>query len=434
MREMKDSGVAWIGEIPKEWKTVPAGKLFTEAKEKNTTLKYTNPLQFKYGEIVDKSYVGELDANMVNTLLTYTCVEPNTIMINGLNLNYDFVTQRVAIVKKSGVITSAYLGVTPNEHFVMPYYACYLLKGYDGMQVFHGMGSGVRKTLQWKDFKIMQFVLPPLAEQRRIADYLDAACSKVDALIGNQQAQIEKLKAYKQSLITEVVTRGLDPAAPMKDSGVEWIGMIPQGWEIKPLKALFSFGKGLPITKENLTPSGIPVISYGQIHAKWNSGVTIHEELKRFVSPDYLSSNPNSLVKNGDFIVADTSEDRDGCGNAAYVDTNDTLFAGYHTVILKSNSNSTNNKYLAYLFLTDAWRSQLRMRVSGIKVFSISRKILSETTVIIPENANNIADYLDDKCAKIDSLIAIKQQKIEKLGQYKKSLIYEYVTGKKEAQ
>lgn len=218
----------------------------------------------------------------------------------------------------------------------------------------------------------------------------------------------------------------------MKDSGVEWIEKIPEGWNAVPLKTLFDFGKGLPITKENLVEEGIPVISYGQIHAKWNSGVTIHEELKRFVNKEYLETNPSCLVKKGDFIIADTSEDREGCGNAAYVDTDDTIFAGYHTVILISKKSNVDNKYLAYLFLTDAWRSQLRKRVSGIKVFSVSRKFLSETSVLIPDNALKMVELLDEKCSHIDKLISIKQEKIERLNQYKKSLIYEYVTGKKE--
>lgn len=213
----------------------------------------------------------------------------------------------------------------------------------------------------------------------------------------------------------------------MKDSGVEWIGEIPKEWRIKPLKALFSFGKGLPITKENLKENGISVISYGQIHAKWNSGTTLHDELKRYVDNKYLKTNPSSLVKKGDFILADTSEDREGCGNCAYIDKDETLFAGYHTIILKSLCNC-DNKYFAYLFITDAWRSQIRMRVTGVKLFSISKRILANTSVIIPCNANEIVSYLDKKCTQIDKLIENQQKQIEKLKAYKQSLITETVT------
>lgn len=213
----------------------------------------------------------------------------------------------------------------------------------------------------------------------------------------------------------------------MKDSGVEWIKEIPSTWEIVPLKSLFSFGKGLPITKDNLEDTGIPVISYGQIHAKWNSGVTTHRELLRFVNESYLETNPQSLVRQGDLIMADTSEDREGCGNCAYIDTNETLFAGYHTIILRS-IGETDNKYLAYLFLTDPWRSQIRKAVSGVKLFSVSRRILGSVSVIVPDNADEIVAYLDDKCAQVNALIANVQAQIEKLKTYKQSVITEVVT------
>lgn len=213
----------------------------------------------------------------------------------------------------------------------------------------------------------------------------------------------------------------------MKDSGVEWIDTIPENWKVVPMKALFSFGKGLPITKDNLTDAGIPVISYGQIHARWNSGVTTHKDLFRFVDAFYLETNAQSLVKKGDFIMADTSEDREGCGNCAYIDTDDVIFAGYHTIILHSLSQS-ENKYLAYLFLTDSWRSQIRKVVSGVKLFSVSRRILGSCSVIVPDNASEIVKFLDKQCASVNTLISNVQAQIEKLKAYKQSLITEVVT------
>ena len=135
----------------------------------------------------------------------------------------------------------------------------------------------------------------------------------------------------------------------MSPSGVEWIGDIPQEWEIRSLKYLFDFGKGLPITKADLKESGIAVISYGQIHSKLNTGTHVTDDLIRFVDEQYLSSNYESIVKQKDFIFADTSEDLDGCGNCVYIDTDIQLFAGYHTIILRSRNNN-DNKYFAYLF------------------------------------------------------------------------------------
>lgn len=217
----------------------------------------------------------------------------------------------------------------------------------------------------------------------------------------------------------------------MKNSGVEWIGEIPDDWEVTPLKKLFSFGKGLPITKENLVEKGLPVISYGQIHSKSNTGTKLQSELLRYVSNSYLDSNPNSLVHSGDFIFADTSEDLEGCGNCCYIDKEIKLFAGYHTVILQSKI-SKDNKYLAYLFKTDEWRKQLREKLVEVKLYSITQKALKSTSVILPPKPTqqHIASYLDKKCSKIEETIQKQQQVIEKLKGYKQSLITEAVTGK----
>ena len=216
----------------------------------------------------------------------------------------------------------------------------------------------------------------------------------------------------------------------MKDSGVEWIGEIPSDWKTARIKQLFTFGKGLPITKDNLVENGVSVISYGQIHSKSNDGIHIQDDLIRYVDKAFLTTNSKSLVKEGDFIFADTSEDIDGCGNCIYIDRELLLFAGYHTIIFSAEQKG-DNRYLGYLFKTDAWRSQIRKQVTGVKLFSISRRILSDVSVIMPQEIGErirIADYLDDKCAKINSIIEKQQVILEKLKEYKLSIITESVT------
>ena len=215
----------------------------------------------------------------------------------------------------------------------------------------------------------------------------------------------------------------------MKDSGVEWIDRIPADWEVQNLKSFFSFGKGLPITKENLRESGVPVISYGQIHGKYNPGTRLINELFRYVDAEYLTSNPSALVHQGDFIFADTSEDVDGCGNCCYVDKEIQLFAGYHTVVL-SAANRQDNSYLAYLFRTDAWRSQIRRELVEVKVYSISRKVLRKTTILLPPPAEQqrIAAYLDEQCGEIDKVLAKTRESIEEYKKLKQSVITEAVT------
>lgn len=433
-REMKDSGFSWIGEVPNSWKVVPVKVAFSEVKTKNSDGAITNALKFKFGEIVPKSnFDSETDDYVADTILNYTIVEPRTIMINGLNLNYDFKTLRTGLVKEKGIITSAYLALKPDENIIWAEYATYLFKGYETKMAFHNMGSGIRLTLGFKEFKNQPLLLPTLPEQKTIADFLDKQCAEIDAVIEHTKATIEEYKALKQSIITEAVTKGIRGDRPMKVSGVEWIGEIPAEWELSRLKMMFSFGKGLPITKENLIEEGTSVISYGQIHSKTNSGTSINESLIRYVSDSYIETNAESLVSREDFIFADTSEDLDGCGNCVYVDNDSILFAGYHTIIVRS-TDRRNNKYFAYLFKTDSWRRQIRSKVSGVKLFSISKRILSETALLLPpiEEQEAIVSYLDQKCSEIDHLIEKKTLLIEEMEIFKKSLIFDYVTGQKE--
>lgn len=215
-----------------------------------------------------------------------------------------------------------------------------------------------------------------------------------------------------------------------KDSGIAWIDMIPKGWKALPFKSIFYTEKGLNITKADLTETGVPVLSYGQIHSKQNTGTCLNEELFKFVPRSYLKTNPECLVQKGCLLIADTSEDYEGCGNAIYVDSNKTLFAGYHTIIARPYNIGRDYKYFAYLLLTDNWRQQVRSCVSGIKVYSVNQKILKQTSVIFPPlpEQEAIATYLDEKCGEIDSLISLQEEMISELQAYKQSVITEAVT------
>ena len=213
----------------------------------------------------------------------------------------------------------------------------------------------------------------------------------------------------------------------MKDSGVSWIEKVPKHWKIIPFKAFYSLSKGLSITKADLVEKGLPVISYGQIHSKINTGTKINDLLIRYVPESYLASNKSCIVNEGDIIFADTSEDLEGCGNCIYIDRNIELFAGYHTIIAR-NIRKEKNKYLSYLFQTDCWR--IRANVNGVKLFSIPQKLLSTTDIILPpkEEQTRIANFLDKKCAEIDELIALQDQMIAQLATYKQAVITETVT------
>lgn len=205
---------------------------------------------------------------------------------------------------------------------------------------------------------------------------------------------------------------------------------FPRDWDVLKMRQCFSFGKGLSITKEDLVEEGIPVISYGQVHSKDNTGTGLSEELYRYVPDSFLKTGKSCLVQKNDFIFADTSEDYAGVGNCAFIDNNETIFAGYHSIIARPVSDSLYPKYLAYLFLTDLWRDQIRANVMGIKVFSITQQLLRDTYICVPSvsEQKRIVELLDESCSKLDKIIANLERQIELLQKYKKSIITETVT------
>lgn len=428
---MKETGIQWIGAIPDSWNLIRLKDWCISKKEVagQKSSEYERLALTLNGVI--KRAKDDSEGLQPKEFDTYQILEANDFVFKMIDLQ-NISTSRVGLSPYTGLVSPAYIRFAPRHEGQFNEYIYYYLMSLYYNCVFNSMGGdGVRSALNATDMGNFKCPFPNIDLQKKIVSFIKEKSAEIDALIEVENKQIEKLKEYKQAVITEAVTKGLDKTAPMKDSGVDWIGEIPQDWKVFPLKYLFSFGKGLPITKENLIEEGIPVVSYGQIHAKWNTGVTLHNELKRFVSDTYLETNPECLVNKGDFIFADTSEDREGCGNAAFVDSQEVLFAGYHTIVLRANDKAYS-KYLAYLFLTDNWRQQIRTRVSGVKLFSISKRILCDTSVLLPNNFEAIIDFLDDKCADIERLIEIKHKKIDELNEYKKSLIYEYVTGKKE--
>ena len=429
---MKNSGIEWVGEIPKSWNAKKAKFNFENTKHvpgiKSTEYER---LALTMKGVVHRSKE-DTDGLQPKDFLTYQLLRKSELVFKLIDLQ-NVTTSRVGLAHDTGLVSPAYIILRATGE-VLPDFAekYFLMLWY--REIFNALGdNGVRSNLNATDLLNVPICYPDIVEQKAIVEFLNHKCAEIDALSVDIQSEIETLEAYKRSVITEAVTKGLYKNVPMKDSGIEWIGEIPQNWTVTRLKYLFSSSKGLNITKENLMDEGLPVISYGQIHAKSNDGVSLDDTLLRYVDLKYQIYYPQCEVKQYDFVFADTSEDYDGCGNCVYKRDDNMVFGGYHTIILHTMTNQ-DNRYLAYLFQTDKWRKQIREKVSGVKVFSITRRTIMNASVILPsfKEQQIIANYLDTVNTTVNKIISDKRKQLTILADYKKSLIYEYVTGKKE--
>lgn len=420
MREMKDSGISWVGEIPKKWRCLPIRALFTENRNKNFLGKETRALQFKYGTIIPKKNFDPEENYVAETILNYNIVDRGMIMLNGLNLNFDFVSKRIALVTERGIITSAYMSFYPTDTTtVLSEYANYLLKSYDNCAAFHNMGGGVRKILNFDELKRQYFILPSLAEQQRIAEFLDRECGKIDGLKADIQAQIDTLEQYKRSVITEAVTHGLNPFAPMKNSGAGWMPLIPLHWKADKLKFhLRQRGIKNQIDKQVLSLYR----EYGIVPK--DSRDDNHNVTSEDVS-DYR------YVRVGDFVV---NKMKAWQGSVAVSNYEGIVSPAYF--VYEFSDDLINKRYFHYLMRNKTYATEFRRLSGGIREgqWDLPSEALNNTIILLPplDEQQEIADYLDNKCAEIEQIIADKKSQIETLDGYKKSLIFEYVTGKKE--
>lgn len=426
MREMKDSGIEWIGAIPAAWGVHRIASHFQEIKEKNTANAYSNALQFKMGKIIAKPQKWDEDETN-ETYSAYTVVHPNTIMINGLNLEFDFVTQRVARVECNGIITSAYIALSPRND-INAEYICYLLKSYDACRAFHSMGRGLRKILSYSELKNKPIVVPPLAKQEHIAAFLDAECAEIDAVLEKTRASIEEYKKLKQAVITQAVTKGIRGDRPMKNSGIEWIGDIPAEWEIRKIFRAINKVGDIDHYMPDSVDDGIPYLMTGDLQEKL-SDVNL-KRCKKVSFQDYEMLSSKIRVSKGDVIFARYAT----IGTVCFVDTEDNILVSYACLIIKPNSSLLYGEFLFYYLKSTAFLEEIKQYIKANTQANVGLDSVSKAKIALPSvhEQQKIVEYLRDKCKKIDALIAKKQQYLTEIENYKKSLIYEYVTGKKE--
>lgn len=261
----KESGVEWIGKIPAGWGVAPLFSISTENREKNTGLKSSNTLSLSYGNIIERDKNNNFGL-LPDSYETYQIVKFGDIIFRLTDLQNDKNSLRSAISRYNGIITSAYLSLKTSKN-CCPFYISYLMRAYDCEKVFYSMGGGVRQSLNFKEFKYLPVILPPLPEQQAIARFLDHECGKIDALIAEQERLIALLTEKRKTVISRAVTKGLNPDSPMNYSGIPWIGMVPEGWEVGSFKNFVTFldSQRIPLSSEIRSERQGNFLYYGSV-------------------------------------------------------------------------------------------------------------------------------------------------------------------------
>ncbi len=411
----KDSGVQWLGKIPIHWGVKRLASAFVENRTLNIDLDSTDAYKFNYGTLVRKDE-DITNKDVLDTYRKYTLIEPNDILINGLNLNYDFVSQRVAISKNRGIITSAYLAITPRE-MVNPNYFCFFLKAMDSKKMFHGMGTGIRLTLSFSELK-KQFVLfPPIEEQKAIVAFLDDNTARIDDLVAQVESEIELLKEYKQAEIARVVTKGLNPNAPMRPSGISWIGDIPEHWETRKLSQI---ADEYFVSNNNIHHQNLLSLSYGAI---------VRKDINATDGLLPASFDTYQVVKNGIIILRLTDLQNDHKSLRVGIAKEEGIVTSAYTS-LKARPSIIPNYLYYQLHVNDIHKVFYGMG-GGLRQSLNFAGMKGLLTVLPPlSEQQEIVDYIDSKTAEIDRLVAELNNQVEHLKEYKQRLIADVVTGK----
>lgn len=429
-RAMKDSEIEWIGQAPNSWKCYTLSQLAKQVKNKNTGMVENNLLSLSYGKIKKRS-INAVGGLLPENFEGYNIIEPDDIVLRLTDLQNDHTSLRVGISTQKGIVTSAYLTIRLTSANA-PKYLYYYLHTFDICKGLYGMGAGVRQGLNWDGMKKLSILLPGLEEQQQIAAYLDSICSKIDSVIEKARTSIEEYKHLKQAVITQAVTKGIRGERLMEESRIEWIGIMPSDWH------LVSFRNVLCERNEKNNP----IKSTERLSLSIDKGVTLYADkttnLDRFKDDftQYKLAYPGDLVMNSMNMIVGAS------GVSAYFGC---VSPVYYTFYDKQPNHITA-RYCEYIFRSKTMLRVLYSMGKGIYAIErgddrvntcrlkVSRNDLLSLKLPIPEvdEQDEIVAYLDEKCAEIDALITQKEQLLMELENYKKSLIYEYVTGKKE--
>ena len=422
MREMKDSGVEWIRDIPVDWELSKIGAVYEERNVKVSDNDYV-PLSVTKKGIVPQLETAAKTDNGDNRKL----IKKNDFVINSRSDRRG----SCGISKFDGSCSLINTVLKPRKNMHNAYYD-FVFHSDLFADEFYAWGTGIVDDLwstKWSSMKRIYIPAPPIDEQIKIADYLDDKCSKIDAIIAKQEKIIEKIKLYKSSLIMELVLGGLHAGIHMKDSGYDFIGEVPSTWSVMRLRNIGTPQNGISKGGE-FFGQGFPFVSYGDVYRNFK----LPESVPGLVDSTEEEREKYS-VREGDIFFTRTSETIEEVGFSCVCEKTiaDATFAGF-LIRVRPKNDILYTGYAKYYFRSNHLREYLVKEMNLVTRASLGQDLLKSMPVLIPpkEEQIEIANYLDQKCKSIEKQVACREKLISKLTEYKKSLIYECVTGKKE--
>lgn len=424
VRQMKDSGIEWIGEIPKGW-TIKRGKFILRLLERSVKDDDGIITCFRDGEVTLRSKRREDGFTISFQENGYQGIEPGDLVVHRM----DGFAGAIGVSDSRGKATPV-LNVMDSDECKR--YLMYHLRSMAFTGVFLSLSTGIRVRscdTNWNKIKNLLYLLPCKEEQEKIVRYIDEKCLQIDNAISKTTASIEEYKKFKQAIITKAVTKGICGNRPMKDSGIEWIGEIPSDWEICKVRHIGTLQNGISKGGE-FFGSGFPFVSYGDVYRNISLPACVDGLVQSSSEEQKLYS-----VQEGDIFFTRTSEtiEEVGFSSVCENDIPKATFAGF-LIRLRPNKNKIYSGFSKYYFRSSHHRSFLIKEMNLVTRASLGQSLLKSMFVLLPgmNEQYEIAEYLDSKCNEIDNITSRKQQLITELEAYKKSLIYEYVTGKKE--
>ncbi|HCH4701697.1 TPA: restriction endonuclease subunit S [Vibrio parahaemolyticus] len=423
------SDIKWVEAVPEDWKLVPFYTVASESKLSNKGMIEDNLLSLSFGRIKRKS-IDTQGGLLPASFETYQIVNENDIIFRLTDLQNDKRSLRSAQCMERGIITSAYVAVTPNA--IRPRYLHYLMRAYDETKVFYNLGAGMRQSLKYDELKRLPILLPPELTQQAIEKFLDRETQRIDSLIEEKQTFIKLLKEKRQALISHVVTKGLKPNVEMQDSGIEWIGQVPKHWVVKKIKydvlgieqGWSPQCEGTPVPDDHTWG----VVKVGCV----NRGIFNPEQNKKL--PEELEPRKEYTIKKGDLLVSRANA-KEWVGSAAVPDRDyDNLLLCDKIYRIKLDLEKADPEFFAYYLASDQAREQIEIDATGTSssMLNIGQGTILNMPIPAPElpEQQSIVQGIKNKTSQIDRLMLEVLDSIELLKEHRTSLISAAVTGK----